>query len=73
MMNRYVETLKSIFDPVALFVRDEEFVVVIEDEAGIEEKIRRLQSELDDELSVMILSKDELARLSAEHLGERIL
>jgi len=37
-MKQYLETLRGIFDPVALFIRDEEFIIVVKDEMDINER-----------------------------------
>lgn len=73
MINRYLETLKYIFDPIAIFVKDEEFIVVVKDEHGLEERIKDLHMKIDDELSLVILTSEEFTRMGEKDLGERVL
>lgn len=73
MINRYLETLRDIFDPIAVFVKDEEFIVVVKDEHGLEERIKDLHTKIDDELSLVILTSEEFARMNEKDLGERVL
>jgi len=61
-MKQYLETLRGIFDPVALFIRDEEFIIVVKDEMDINEKVNQLNESIDDDMSLIILSKEELKR-----------
>lgn len=73
MMREYLETLKGIFDPVALFIRDEEFIIVIKDELDINEKVSQLNENIDDDMSLIILSKEEFEKMDKNELGERLL
>lgn len=72
-MREYLETLKGIFDPVALFIRDEEFIIVIKDELDINEKVSQLNENIDDDMSLIILSKEEFEKMDKNELGERLL
>lgn len=72
MMKEYVDVLKQIFDPVAIFMKDEEFIVVVKDEIDVNSKIKELYRLIDDELSLMLLTKLEYERLVNKDLGEKI-
>lgn len=72
MMKEYVDVLKQIFDPVAIFMKDEEFIVVVKDEIDVNSKIKELYRLIDDELSLMLLTKLEYERLENKDLGEKI-
>lgn len=71
-MKEYVDVLKQIFDPVAIFMKDEEFIVVVKDEIDVNSKIKELYRLIDDELSLMLLTKLEYERLENKDLGEKI-
>lgn len=73
MMKEYVEILKSIFDPVAIFLKDEEFVVVVKDEKTVQDAVKKLSETIDDDISLMILSNDEYEKMKDKVLGERLL
>lgn len=73
MINKYVETLRDIFDPIAIFLKDEEFIVVVKDEHSLEERIKDLHTKIDDELSLVILTNEEFSRMNEKDLGERVL
>ncbi|HOK33100.1 MAG TPA: hypothetical protein PK258_00235 [Fervidobacterium sp.] len=72
-MKQYLETLRGIFDPVALFIRDEEFIIVVKDEMDINEKVNQLNERIDDDMSLIILSKEEFEKMNKDELGERLL
>ncbi len=72
-MKQYMETLRGIFDPVALFIRDEEFIIVVKDEMDINEKVNQLNESIDDDMSLIILSKEEFEKMNKDELGERLL
>jgi len=72
-MKEYLETLRGIFDPVALFIRDEEFIIVVKDEMDINEKVNQLNERIDDDMSLIILSKEEFEKMNKDELGERLL
>ncbi|HCL98966.1 MAG TPA: hypothetical protein PL174_04940 [Fervidobacterium sp.] len=72
-MKQYLETLRGIFDPVALFIRDEEFIIVVKDEMDINEKVNQLNESIDDDMSLIILSKEEFEKMNKDELGERLL
>ena len=72
-MKQYLETLRGIFDPVALFIRDEEFIIVVKDEMDINEKVNQLNESIDDDMSLIILSKEEFEKINKDELGERLL
>ncbi|MGQ9856520.1 MAG: hypothetical protein ACUVQF_07265 [Fervidobacterium sp.] len=72
-MKEYVEILKSIFDPVAIFLKDEEFVVVVKDEKTVQDAVKKLSETIDDDISLMILSNDEYEKMKDKVLGERLL
>jgi len=73
VMKQYLETLRGIFDPVALFIRDEEFIIVVKDEMDINEKVNQLNESIDDDMSLIILSKEEFEKMNKDELGERLL
>ncbi len=73
MMKEYVEILKSIFDPIAVFLKDEEFIVVVKDERNLQQAIAELSNKIDDDISLVVLSKDEYEKMSQQDLGERII
>lgn len=73
MMKEYVEILKTIFDPVAIFLKDEEFVVVVKDEHKVQDAVKKLSETIDDDISLMILSNDEYEKMKDKVLGERLL
>ena len=72
-MKQYLETLRGIFDPVALFIRDKEFIIVVKDEMDINEKVNQLNESIDDDMSLIILSKEEFEKMNKDELGERLL
>lgn len=72
-MKQYLEPLRGIFDPVALFIRDEEFIIVVKDEMDINEKVNQLNESIDDDMSLIILSKEEFEKMNKDELGERLL
>ncbi|MEJ5258031.1 MAG: hypothetical protein WHS64_07275 [Fervidobacterium sp.] len=72
-MKEYVEILKTIFDPVAIFLKDEEFVVVVKDEHKVQDAVKKLSETIDDDISLMILSNDEYEKMKDKVLGERLL
>jgi len=72
-MKQYLETLRGIFDPVALFIRDEEFIIVVKDEMDINEKVNQLNESIDDDMSLIILSKEEFEKMNKDELDERLL
>lgn len=73
MMKEYVDILKKIFDPVAIFMKDEEFIVVVKDEIDVNSKVKELYEMIDDELSLMLLTKVEYEKLENKDLGEKII
>ncbi|MFN3328996.1 MAG: hypothetical protein ACK4EZ_02125 [Fervidobacterium pennivorans] len=73
MMKEYVEILKSVFDPIAVFLKDEEFIVVVKDERNLQQAIAELSNKIDDDISLVVLSKDEYEKMSQQDLGERII
>jgi hypothetical protein len=73
MMKEYVEILKSVFDPIAVFLKDEEFIVVVKDERNLQQAIAELSNRIDDDISLVVLSKDEYEKMSQQDLGERII
>lgn len=73
MMKEYVEILKSAFDPIAVFLKDEEFIVVVKDERNLQQAIAELSNKIDDDISLVVLSKDEYEKMSQQDLGERII
>ncbi|MGB9795796.1 hypothetical protein [Fervidobacterium gondwanense] len=73
MMKEYVEILKTIFDPVAIFLKDEEFVVVVKDEKTVQDAVKKLSETIDDDISLMILNNDEYEKMKDKVLGERLL
>ncbi|MGB9865552.1 hypothetical protein MNL76_05025 [Fervidobacterium riparium] len=72
-MKEYVEILKTIFDPVAIFLKDEEFVVVVKDEKTVQDAVKKLSETIDDDISLMILNNDEYEKMKDKVLGERLL
>lgn len=72
-MKEYVDVLKKIFDPVAIFMKDEEFIIVVKDEIDVNSKVKELYELIDDELSLMLLTKPEYDNLENKDLGERII
>jgi len=72
-MKEYVEVLKSIFDPIAVFLKDEEFIVVVKDEKNLQQAIAELSNKIDDDISLVVLSKEEYEKMSHQDLGERII
>jgi hypothetical protein len=72
-MKEYVEVLKSVFDPIAVFLKDEEFIVVVKDEKNLQQAIAELSNEIDDDISLVVLSKEEYEKMSHEDLGEKIV
>jgi hypothetical protein len=72
-MKEYVEILKSVFDPIAVFLKDEEFIVVVKDERNLQQAIAELSNRIDDDISLVVLSKDEYEKMSQQDLGERII
>ncbi|ANE42162.1 hypothetical protein IM42_01685 [Fervidobacterium sp. SC_NGM5_O18] len=72
-MKEYVEILKSVFDPIAVFLKDEEFIVVVKDERNLQQAIAELSNKIDDDISLVVLSKDEYEKMSQQDLGERII
>jgi hypothetical protein len=73
MMKEYLEILKSVFDPIAVFLKDEEFIVVVKDERNLQQAIAELSNKIDDDISLVVLSKDEYEKMSQQDLGERII
>ncbi|AMW33767.1 hypothetical protein SAMN04488510_10574 [Fervidobacterium changbaicum] len=72
-MKEYVEILKSIFDPIAVFLRDEEFIVVVKDEKNLQQAISELSKSIDDDISLVVLSKEEYEKMEKQDLGERLI
>jgi hypothetical protein len=72
-MKEYLEILKSVFDPIAVFLKDEEFIVVVKDERNLQQAIAELSNKIDDDISLVVLSKDEYEKMSQQDLGERII
>jgi len=58
-MKEYVEILKSVFDPIAVFIKDEEFIVVVKDERNLQQAIAELSNKINDDISLVVLSKEE--------------
>ncbi|MGC8902879.1 MAG: hypothetical protein ACP5KD_06020 [Fervidobacterium sp.] len=73
MMKEYIDVLKKIFDPVAIFMKDEEFIIVVKDEMDVGSKAKELSETIDDDLSLMILTKHEFENLKNKNLGEKII
>lgn len=73
MMNEYIDTLRKIFDPVAIFMKDEEFIVVVKDELDVEKRVRELYKLADDDMSLVIMTQHEYDHLEKKDLGERVL
>ncbi|WP_448374858.1 hypothetical protein [Fervidobacterium sp.] len=73
MMKEYIEILKSIFDPIAVFLKDEEFVVVVKDEKNVQKAVSELSNKIDDDISLVILNKEEYEKMNDKDLGDRIL
>jgi PHD/YefM family antitoxin component YafN of YafNO toxin-antitoxin module len=73
MMKEYIDILKSIFDPIAVFLKDEEFVVVVKDEKDLQKAVSELSKKIEDEISLVILSKDEYEKMNEKDLGEKVL
>ncbi|WP_448378911.1 hypothetical protein [Fervidobacterium sp.] len=72
-MKEYVEILKSVFDPIAVFLKDEEFIVVVKDERNLQQAIEELSNRINDDISLVVLSKEEYEKMIHQHLGERII
>jgi len=72
MMKEYIEILKSIFDPIAVFLKDEEFVVVVKDEKNVQKAVSELSNKIYDDISLVILNKEEYEKMYDKDLGERI-
>ncbi|MGB9614069.1 MAG: hypothetical protein ACPL3B_01020 [Fervidobacterium sp.] len=72
-MKEYIDVLKKIFDPVAIFMKDEEFIIVVKDEMDVGSKAKELSETIDDDLSLMILTKHEFENLKNKNLGEKII
>ncbi len=73
MMKEYIDILKSIFDPIAVFLKDEEFVVVVKDEKDLQKAVSELSKKIEDDISLVILSKDEYEKMNEKDLGEKVL
>ncbi len=73
MIQEYVDILKKIFDPVAIFLKDEEFIVVVKDEIDINKKVKELYESFDDELSIMLLTRQEYESMENKDLGTKII
>ncbi|MGC8820297.1 MAG: hypothetical protein ACP5PP_04245 [Fervidobacterium sp.] len=73
MIKEYIDVLKKIFDPVAIFMKDEEFIIVVKDEMDVGSKAKELSETIDDDLSLMILTKHEFENLKNKNLGEKII
>ncbi|ABS60727.1 hypothetical protein [Fervidobacterium nodosum] len=73
MMQEYIDILKKIFDPVAIFLKDEEFIVVVKDEIDINKKVKELYEAFDDELSIMLLTRQEYESMENKDLGTKII
>lgn len=73
MMQEYIDILKKIFDPVAIFLKDEEFIVVVKDEIDINKKVKELYESFDDELSIMLLTRQEYESMENKDLGTKII
>ncbi|HOQ39235.1 MAG TPA: hypothetical protein PKI14_03960 [Fervidobacterium sp.] len=75
MMQEYIKALKGIFDPVALFIKNGEFILVVKDEININERISQLykNEDIDDDMSLIILSKEEFEKMDKDELGEKLL
>ncbi|HCI29609.1 MAG TPA: hypothetical protein PK404_03510 [Fervidobacterium sp.] len=74
-MQEYIKALKGIFDPVALFIKNGEFILVVKDEININERISQLykNEDIDDDMSLIILSKEEFEKMDKDELGEKLL
>ncbi|MEN3042002.1 MAG: hypothetical protein ABDH59_01655 [Fervidobacterium sp.] len=72
-MKEYIDALKRIFDPVAIFIKDEEFIVIVKDEINVNEKVKELYGTIDGELSLMLLTKAEYEKLEDKELGEKLV
>ncbi len=73
MIQEYIDILKKIFDPVAIFLKDEEFIVILKDEIDINKKVKELYESFDDELSIMLLTKQEYESMENKDLGAKLI
>lgn len=72
MMREYIDTLKKIFDPVAIFMKDEEFIVVVKDETDVEKRFKELYELAHDDMSLVIMTQHEYESIENNELGERV-
>lgn len=72
-MNEYIDTLKKIFNPVAIFMKDEEFIVIVKDETDIEKRFKELYELANDDMSLVIMTQHEYESIENKELGERVL
>ncbi len=70
---KIINILEALFNPVSLFYKDEEFIVVVRDEKVIQENIEKIHNYIEDEVSLMVLTKEEYEKLKEKDLGERLL
>ncbi len=69
---KIINILETLFNPVALFYKEEEFIVVVKDEKVVKENINKIHNYIDDEVSLMVLTKEEYEKLKEKDLGERL-
>ncbi|SHH39468.1 hypothetical protein [Thermosipho atlanticus] len=74
-MEKLIEILKEIFNPLKIFKSNEIITVVINNDQNMEEKLKHFSkqvSSIEEEFSFRFLTTEELKKLEAKELGVRI-